>query len=448
MFNFRVLLVSMLLFVFCCPFASYAEQDEAAMMATAQKHYQEAGYYYATTWLERILKNWPNTPRRQEVLLLMVKAYAATGREEKALSAVKTLQRDFPRYAEKLDPGTLEFVQGLEARKVAPYASIEPLDQPGTSAAAALPVPAPVPAAPEAAELATGAAASPSSPAPTADVEPSPAAPPVAQAPPAPAEPATAPVEAEPPPVQADAAAPPAAAAAEPPTAKDAAEPPKAVPAPAEPAAKMPQVETEVPARAEVTDSPAAAPAEPPPATVDAGAEANGAVTAPKRAEAPQDDSKAGSDGTYTLELGEYVGKSTLAGAKRLVKKAGLTPLVGPGPKRTETMLRILVGEFTDQGSAQKLQKRLAGVRASYFILKDQHGIYRVFAGSYSDHAAAVTEQKRLTARGIGSELREVTVPVPTFLLTAGRFPDEKSANDKLAELEQLGLKGKVLLPR
>jgi len=45
MFNFRVLLVSMLLFVFCCPFASYAEQDEAAMMATAQKHYQEAGYY-------------------------------------------------------------------------------------------------------------------------------------------------------------------------------------------------------------------------------------------------------------------------------------------------------------------------------------------------------------------------------------------------------------------
>ena len=415
MFNFRVLLVSMLLFVFCCPFASYAEQDEAAMMATAQKHYQEAGYYYATTWLERILKNWPNTPRRQEVLLMMVKAYAATGREGKALSTVKTLQRDFPRFAEKLDPGTLEFVQGLEARKVAPYASIEPPDQPGTSAAAALPVPAPVPAAPEAAELATSAAASPSSPAPTADAEPSPAAPPVAQAPPAPAEPATAPVEAEPPPVQADAPAPPAAAAAaaEPPPAKaDAAEPPEAEAAPAEPAAKMPPVETEIPARHEIADSPA------------------------------------GSDVSYTLELGEYVGKSTLAGAKRLVKKAGLTPLVGPGPKRTETMLRILVGEFTDQGSAQKLQKRLAGVRASHFILKDQHGIYRVFAGSYSDHAAAVTEQKRLTARGIGSELREVTVPVPTFLLTAGRFPDEKSASDKLAELEQLGLQGKVLLPQ
>lgn len=404
MFNFRMLLVSMLLFVFCCPFASYAEQDEAAMMATAQKHYQEAGYYYATTWLERILKNWPNTPRRQEVLLLMVKAYAATGREGKALSAVKTLQRDFPRYAEKLDPGTLEFVQGLEAREVAPYASIEPLDQPDTSAAAVVPVPAPVPATPEAAEPATDATAFPSVPAPAVDAEPSPADLPVAQAPPAPAEPATAPVEAE----------------------------------------------VAPPVRAEVTAPPVAAAAEPPPVKVDAAAplsELNDAVTAPQRAGASLDDSKAGSDGTYTLELGEYVGKNTLAGAKRLVKKAGLTPLVVPGPKRTEMMLRILVGEFTDQGAAQKLQKRLDRVRASHFIMKDQHGIYRVFAGSYSDHAAAVTEQKRLTARGIGSELREVTVPVPTFLLTAGRFPDEKSASDKLAELEQLGLQGKVLLP-
>lgn len=411
MFNFRMLLVSMLLFVFCFPFASYAQQDEAAMMATAQKHYQEAGYYYATTWLERIIKNWPNTPRRQEVLLMMVKAYAATGREGKALATVKTLQRDFPRYAEKLDPGTLEFVQGLEAREVAPYASIEPLDQPDTSAAAGVPVPAPVPATPEAAEPATDATAFPSSPAPAVDAEPSPAAPPVAQVPPVPAEPAAAPVEAEAAPVEAEAAP---------------------------------------PVRAEVTAPPVAAAAEPPPATVDAAAplsELNDAVTAPKRAEASLDDSKAGSDGTYTLELGEYVGKITLAGAKRLVKKAGLTPLVVPGPKRTEMMLRILVGEFTDQESAKQLQKKLDRIRASHFILKDQHGIYRVFAGSYSDHAAAVTEQKRLTARRIGSELREVTVPVPTFLLTAGRFPDEKSASDKLAELEQLGLKGKVLLP-
>lgn len=492
MFNVRMLLVSVLLFVFCCPFASYAESDEDAMMANAKSHYQSGGYYFATTWLERILKNWPDTPQREEVLLMMANAYAATGRDEKALRTVKTLLKEFPQSKGKLDPSVLKFVEEVQARKAGTQPSTKPVALPSTSTptAKATAEPAPAPAAPAAADVATKVSMQPPPAAPVvAPAKAEVAAPPVAPVP----EPVHAKVEtAEPPkaaaasaesvavkipvevnaPAKAEVATPPVEPVTKPiPSKLETAEPSKNVSAPPDPVvAKTPEVpvvaktpaEATAPAKVDVSVhlepsvNPASAkvetaePPKVPPAPAEPVVPKNSVeVIAPARMAAGTPMEESCKPGSYTLELGEYVGLNRLVGAKKAVRKAGLVPVVGPGPKKAEMMLRIQVGEFADSESADKLVKKLRGMNADHFVLKDKAGTYRVYAGSYFDKDPAAREQRRLAAQGIKSDLRQVNVPVPSFVLSAGCFPSEEAARGKMAELEQLGLKGKgVRLPK
>ena len=65
----RLLLIS-LLALSLCPNLSYAQTDEAEMLEQARKQYQTGNYYFASTWMERILKEYPATPQREELLLM------------------------------------------------------------------------------------------------------------------------------------------------------------------------------------------------------------------------------------------------------------------------------------------------------------------------------------------------------------------------------------------
>jgi hypothetical protein len=387
MFKIRMLLLSVLLSVFCCPLLSHAQLDEAEMMAMAKGHYQEGGYYYASTWLERILRTWPQTAQREEILLMMAKSYAATGREDKAARVVKTLMKDYPQAAAKLDPETLKLAEQQE-----PYdlASAQP-DAAGQGV-------------PDAARR---------------------------DAPAEPAEPAAAKVQDE-------------ASAPVPAEAPKKAEGVK--PAVAKVAAAT-VAEVAQPAVAEAAKPAAAAVAKPAPASA---APVAISVDAPKGAETETAcrDNSATAPGSYAVEVGEFVGKNALIRGKRAVEKAGLVPVVGPGRQRVEAMLRILVGEYSGEAAAKKVLNKLRKVGAEHFMLKDNGGTFRVYAGSYFEHQAALDEQKRLLGKGFDSELREATVPVSTYVINAGCFPTEEAARGKLAELERLGVKGKVLPPQ
>lgn len=575
--SIRMLLASILLLVMSVPAPSFGNTgDEAAMMATARGHYNEGGYYYATTWLERVLKNYPNTSRREEVLLMMAKAYVATAREEKARQTVAKLQKDFPQSLGKLDPVVVKFMEESKSGGYSsPYSTDEPVaapaapgakqtpvqPAPGSQAAkpaapasaatagvsvppVAVPVPAPIaapvpvpvpvpvpqaaakapaptpapPVAPKAAEVkaavkvdnpdtVTSPAAQPvagegavaeapkRAPAKT-DAPPAPveakgpakakeAAPasvpaPVAEETAAAASPRPVPAPAPSAPISVDEKEPPQAAGAAPaatPAAKpvdeikEVVEAPKALPAPAKPVAPAEAAE-QAPARIEVpvpvaVVKPAAedvvaadAPnptAEPvlPAASAPVVAKRAAKAKAPAQAAPAKAVTKPGKGaeklasstcqaGSYVIELGDYVGQNFLVAAKKAVRKAGLLPVVGKGPVKEEMMLRIQVGQFRDQGAAQKLVDKLRAAKADHFVLQDKTGTFRVFAGSYVDLAAAAKEQERLSAKGLESELKEVTVPVSTSALSAGCFSSEEGAREKLAELEKLGLKGKV----
>jgi cell division protein FtsN len=358
MSTLRKLILVSLMVLFLCPFASNAQTDEESMLEQARHHFSAGNYYFATTWLERILKENPATPQREEILLLMSKAYASTGRDEKAAQSVLTLLKDYPKAAASLDP---------ELLKLAGYG--HPPES--ASPAAAVPI---APAEPEK----NTAASAPAASVPTVAKVPEPEEPPLVPSPPPVAVPPSAPTE---------------------PTVKTVSPTPTV-----EPAARN----AENPKLAGMLD--------------------NAAKTV-----------------TYTLKIGEYVVKSAMADAKRKIKKTGLSPVVEQGPKRNKPMIRLYFGEFSNQATARREQNKLRAAKADSFFLMDGDRRFHVYAGSYIDQKGAEKEQQRLASLGIKLSLKQVVVPVPTFLLTVGSFPTREAALEKAVELEKQGVKAVVI---
>lgn len=462
----RTLLVAVVLACLIIPSASFAESDEASMFAQARSHFQESNYYFASTWLERILKKFPATPQREEVLMMLAKSYAATSRDEKAIRTLKTLLKDFPKAAGKLEPGLLKLVQ--EPAEQAPQ-----LAEPAQPAAASVPAAETAPvtaAAPPPTSVAAEQAAADKTAADKEIAEKVAAhrvaaqrvAAETAAAEKAAAEKAAARKESVEKAVAREesvekatadraaaikaavekAAAEKAAAVADKPAAEAPAEPAKAA-AVSEPAVKP------APTPVEAAPVVVAAPSAAPPAPIAAPAEV---PEPPKLASIPSEPvlqsapASAAAVGTiYTLEFGTFVLKSEMVEINKKIKRAGMKPVVEPGPRKKQQMSRIHVGEYADQKSAEKMLQKLRKAKAEQFILQDKTGKFTVYAGSYFDKLGAVDEQLRLAGFGITTELRQISVQVPTFVLTAGSFKSQEAAAQKGAELERLGVKPTVV---
>ena len=104
----RSLILVSFLVLLLSPVASHAETDENSMLEQAKQQFGSGNYYFATSWMERLLKEYPATPHRKEILVMMAKSYDATGRDEKAAETVRTLMKDYPDAAASLDSRLLK----------------------------------------------------------------------------------------------------------------------------------------------------------------------------------------------------------------------------------------------------------------------------------------------------------------------------------------------------
>jgi hypothetical protein len=146
----QILLTSLLAMFLCHP--ALAKTTDQEMLAQGKQHLQNQKYSFATTWFERLLKTYPASSYKKEVLLLMSQAYLATDREEKAADALRTLVKQYPEEAVKLSARQLELAKrpprsekieqqpvpssvisgGLMANKPIPIPIIDPpLENPG-----------------------------------------------------------------------------------------------------------------------------------------------------------------------------------------------------------------------------------------------------------------------------------------------------------------------------
>jgi len=148
--------------------------------------------------------------------------------------------------------------------------------------------------------------------------------------------------------------------------------------------------------------------------------------------------------GEYTLRIGEYVVPTAMEKDKVKVREAGLTPVVKQGVKKKEPMIRLFFGEFADQETARKELQRLHDATVEGFVLKEG-GAYQVYAGSYFAKDLAIKEQERLAGLGFRLTLRKANVPVPTVLLTAGKYGSREEAFKDAARLKKKGLASTVI---
>jgi outer membrane protein len=149
--------------------------------------------------------------------------------------------------------------------------------------------------------------------------------------------------------------------------------------------------------------------------------------------------------GVFTLKIGEYADKSQMSEPIQKLKRSGLITTVKQGPKKITPLIRLLVAEFPDQGAATQALNKLRAATAQGFILKSNAQKYALYAGSHFDRKSALREQARLSRNGVATSLKSVSVPLPTFVLTAGSFPTREGALAEAAKLEKQDLKPVVV---
>ncbi len=147
--------------------------------------------------------------------------------------------------------------------------------------------------------------------------------------------------------------------------------------------------------------------------------------------------------GTYTLQIGVYVTDKSLAAEKVKLKSAGLNPVITKGPKMTEPMNRLFIGEFGSYVEASIELQKLRKVTRDAFMLpeKDKFALY---AGSYFVKERAEKERDRLSEAGLKPVIRKISAPVSTLRLTAGNFQTRESAEQEARRLKKLGVKASV----
>ena len=156
----------------------------------------------------------------------------------------------------------------------------------------------------------------------------------------------------------------------------------------------------------------------------------SGATAKPASQPAPAATSK--TERYFVIQCGPFASTSELVPVRTAMKTAGLTPTIIPGPKQPTTMYRLFVAGYSDATSVVAERTTLLKATPSAFVLP-RDGNHELFAGSYHEKGRATKEQERLAARGVKTEIQEVTIPVATKRLTAGSFPTREAA-DKVAE--------------
>jgi hypothetical protein len=165
-------------------------------------------------------------------------------------------------------------------------------------------------------------------------------------------------------------------------------------------------------------------------------------VPAPKPAQAGKTEKT--QKATFTLRIGE-VFASELPAIKKKIVQAGLVPVVLDGPGKQREVIRLLIGEYKTLAAAQDALKPLENTHSGGFILKNAAGRYDTYAGSFFTRKDAEVELQRLASLKLKLSLKEVSVVLPTFILTAGSFTSRDTAMVKLDQLRKLGLEVDVL---
>jgi hypothetical protein len=380
-----------LFFVFFTP---CVRADDVSMLEMGKQHFQTKHYYFATTWLERLLNNYHASPHRREALIIISKAYVLSGRDEKAAHYLGILRSEFPDAEASMEPEYRKLAESVPTPKSAPPAPsvpIEPLPSPsGTK----------IDAAPQTAKPAVAV----SKPVPTSPSRDSVSTLPLLEK------------------VTVDRVKPGLVAQAD---VGNISRPVSSAPLP-----------ISIPKVAPVA-KPVFAPAVPAPATASKTAP-TAATSSPSRAPSADGNVPEQKHVFYTLSAGETVNYSKLGSLIKKLKASGLQPVVRKEIK-TMDVFRLVTECFRAKSAAQKRLTQLARKEKHAFIVHDAKQSC-VVAASFFSNDAALTGQNMLAKKSIRTEIVKASVPLTTWQVTIGRYNDSQSAAAEMKRLAERGI--------
>lgn len=147
----------------------------------------------------------------------------------------------------------------------------------------------------------------------------------------------------------------------------------------------------------------------------------------------------------FALKLGGEPAAGAFDEVRERLARHGLTPRWQEGPPRSQTVIRLNAGTFSDQAAARKVLEQLRSAYVEGVLNRNKKGKYEVLAGSFFSEGGARHEQQRLAAFGVAVTLQNESVPVPTRQLLAGAFASREAAGAIAADLRQLGWEAEVV---
>ena len=390
--TFRNITLSALLALLLFSCACYAQTGEDEMLELARTHFNSGNYYFATTWLGRILTTYPASPHRKEVLLMISKAYTLSGREEKAVPYLHKLLEEFPETATNLDPQLLKLAQSGEPAPPAAIVSPSPPQSPPAEKTAdpATAIKAAVPATPVLPKTAPALG---------------------------PAEPVSTPTAAPAPAVTAENATGGSAVVKPSETAE------KISPSPQKPEQSLPATKPTPPDT--TVGQPLAVTA----------AQPSAAATSRPRSE--------GVEQVYYVLAGETINRHKIEPLLKKLKEAGLQPIIREETKSRE-VFRLVADCYADRISAEKRLPQISRMTRNAFLIHDEN-TYCIVAGSLSSEKAALQEQKRMEGKRLQVEIARYKVPLTVWQVIIGRFTYAPDAEKVVNTLTARGVAATVI---
>jgi cell division protein FtsN len=146
----------------------------------------------------------------------------------------------------------------------------------------------------------------------------------------------------------------------------------------------------------------------------------------------------------YALAIGDTATAGEAEKLRGRLNKLGITNVTVKTIRKTETMHRLSLGEFSDSSAAGAELGRLKPFASGAFILKE-NGRYALYAGSYIHAARAESEAKRLSAKGFKAEIKDAQVGVQVHQVMAGSFAGNDEATKAAEKLKKNGISAEVV---
>ncbi len=146
------------------------------------------------------------------------------------------------------------------------------------------------------------------------------------------------------------------------------------------------------------------------------------------------------SKGPYTIQVGSYMMKESMAGPEQRLARLGFSDYHYVDTKRTMRVYDVYAGGVIKRSEAEEIKAELAAIGFKPSLKKQKGDSYRVLAYSYGSRSVANQSKAKIEKAGISKvEVKTEKRTVTLHQLRVGHFSSSRSAQSAINTLKKAG---------